>query len=204
MEEYKEMTYEEALNSLDVKIGALTPEQAIEEHRRNYVIPQKRMHKQLNTPYRGIPPKMDDTGSRGSNKERTNRRDLTVNHWARPIGTGEHAKTDNVRFIDGDLMEVHSVCSRVIVFLEASTDPERAVTFTKKLAESVTHTAYAMRVIHSKNDKSGIHGISHLTLWRNGVGAPIIDRKDVSVEDWQLLMENILIEHELKECAKLR
>lgn len=199
---YEELTYEEAAKSLDVQLGGLTPEQVIEAHRQRFIIPQRQQQIQDTTPYRGIPPKMEDTGSRDSNVERTGRRDLTVNHWARAIGTGEHAKTDNVRFIDGDLMEIHNTCKRVIVFLEASTDPERAVTFTKKLAESVSHTAYAMRVIHSKSDKAGVRGISHLTIWKNGIGVPILDKKDVPVSEWQLLMENLIIEHERTECAK--
>ncbi len=202
MEQYKEMTYEEAAESLDVKLGGLTPEQVIEEHRQRYIIPERQRIKQETTPYRGIPPKMNDTGSRASNVERTGSRDLTVNHWARAVGTGEHAKTDHVRFFDSDLFEVCDLCKRVVVAVESSKDPDRAVTYTKKLAESMTHTVYAMRVIHAKSDKAGTRGILHLQMWRNGVGAPIIDRKNVPVGQWQVLMENLLIEHIRTECRR--
>lgn len=202
MEDYKELTYEEAANSLDVQLGGLTPEEVMEAHRQQYIIPQKQKHIQDTSPYRGIPPKMNDTGSRASNKERTNSRDLTVNHWARAVGTGEHAKTDNVRFFDADLMEVCHLCKRVVVFLEASKDEGRAPTYTKKLAESVTHTAYAMLVIHHASDKAGTKGIKRMTLWRNGIGAPLRDEKQMNVGEWQVLMENLLIEHIRTECSR--
>lgn len=202
MEDFKELSYEEAAQSLDVQLGGLTPEQVMENHRQRYILPERQRQKQANTPYRGIPPKMDDTGSRASNVERTGSRDLTVNAWARAVGTGEHAKTDQVRFFDSDLFEVCNLCKRVIVACESSKDPDRAITYTKKLAESMTHTVYAMRVIHYASDKAGTRGIKHLTIWKNGTGAPILDKKEFPVGEWQVLMENLLIEHIRTECSR--
>lgn len=192
------------MNSLDLNDPEWTDYEPVHKLKAQRALEIKQKEIQANTIYRGIPPKMNDIGSRTSNRERTSSRDLTVSKWARPIGTGKNAKTDKVRFIDGDLMEIHDTCKRVIVFLEASKDPERAVTYTKKLAESVSHTAYAMRIIHAAKDPEGLKGILHLTVWKNGIGVPICNKKNITVGEWQCMMENLIIHHEKTECAKYR
>lgn len=197
--EIKDLTPEEAAQTLEVQIGCMTVEQKIAQHHEEVVLEAKRKHMQENTPYRAYPPKMDDRGSRTSNVERTNVRDKTLSHWSRPVGTGEHAKTDNIRTIDGDMLFVCNRCKNTVVICEASADPNRAVTFTRQLARSIRHTAYAMRIIHAKNDASGVRGILHLQVWENG-DRLMHDVKDLPVGKWQVLVENLMIEHERKGC----
>ena len=192
----------EGLAELEEALRAKSPAELIAEARAREEEKKELEERNKIAIYRIIPPAMDSTGSRSSNVERTGRRDLTVNTWARPIGTGYGAKTDKVRFIDGDLMMTCQDCKRVIVFCEASADPDRAVTFTKKLAESVTHEAYAVKIIHAKNDSKGLEGIKHLQVWLNGKGAPMLDVRDLPVAKWQLMMENIMVKHLREECGR--
>ncbi len=199
MEDLKEMTREEAEQTLEVQLGCMTVEQKIAQHHEEVVMEAKRKHIQNNTPYRAYPPKMNDTGSRSSNVERTDRRDKTLSHWSRPVGTGEHAKTDNIRTIDGDMLFVCNKCKNTVVICEASADPSRAVTFTKQLAKSIAHKTWAMRIIHAKNDSAGVHGILHLQVWTNGETL-LHDVKNLPVGKWQVLVENLMIEHERNGC----
>lgn len=187
-----------------VQMGLKTPQQVMDEAKAKREEKERLEELNRTSPYRVFPPGMDETGNRSSNVERSGSRDLTLSHWSRPIGTGEHAKTDNVRVFDGDMMVVCNRCKLVVIFMEASADENRSVTFTKKLAESVKHDAVAMRIIHAKNDKRGAYGILHLQVWLNGVGAPKIDKRNVPVQDWQILVENIVIKHELNHCGKAR
>jgi hypothetical protein len=56
-----------------------------------------------------------------------------------------------------------------------------------------------MRIIHAKNDASGSKGILHLQVWENGQRV-MHDVKNVAVGKWQVLVENLMIEHERNGC----
>lgn len=196
----QEMTREEAEATLEFQLGALTVEQIIKNHHERVVVAAKKKHIHENTPYRAYPPVMGETGSRTSNVERTGRRDNTLSAWFRPIGTGEYAKTDTVRAVDSDMRSTCDKCYSAIVLCEASADPNRSANYTRKLANQITtHTTYAVRIIHKKNDSAGVGGILHIQVWKNG-HTLIEDRKNVPVGNFQVWVENMHIEHLKKDC----
>jgi hypothetical protein len=196
----QEMTREEAAKSLDVQLGCMTIEEKIAQHHKEVVVYSQRKNAQDNTPYRGFPPVMGETGSRTSNVERTGKRDNTLSAWFRPIGTGEYAKTDTVRAVDSDMRSTCDKCYSAIVLCEASADDTRSANYTRKLANQITtHTTYAVRIIHSKNDLSGSAGIRHLQVWKNG-HTLIMDLKNIEVGAFQVWVENKHIEHLRSDC----
>lgn len=151
-----------------------------------------------NTDYRIKGPTTDSGIARSSNRERSGYRDLTLSKIARPIGEGADKVTDSARFIDGDLMGICSKCAKVVVFCEGSADPNKKIRFTSQLANTVSHEAWAVKVIHQANDASA--PLVELLIVENGT-QEVYRNWEVSVQTFQVLVENLIKWHSMNDCS---